>query len=127
MTHTLATRKQSEAIRRKMQEIRTDLPEDVDDVRQRVKQLSDWRYHMSQHSAVVLAAAFVAGYLIVPGKSRQTPSAETNENSKSDESTQTTPTQNSIISGIAGAAGTMLLRQATSFAADQIAQRFNLR
>ncbi len=65
MAVTTATRQQSVAIRNRMREIRSELPYDVDDARARVKQLSDWKYHVSRRPIAIAAAAAVVGYLLV--------------------------------------------------------------
>ncbi|MGB7327311.1 MAG: hypothetical protein WBD31_20715 [Rubripirellula sp.] len=119
MSTTLATRKQATAIRQKMQEIRTELPYDVDDARERVKQLSDWKYHMSRNSTPILAAAIVAGFMIVPRKR----SPETVVVHRESTATPPAPAKRGLLGGIAGAAATMLLRQAASMAATQLASQ----
>ncbi|MDA8744318.1 hypothetical protein N9N28_06790 [Rubripirellula amarantea] len=120
MTSTLATRKQAAAIRDRMQQIRSELPYDVDDARERVKQLSDWKYHMSRHSVPILAAVAVAGFLVVPKKSKQ---IAVPHYRRADASADT-PAKRGMFAGIAGAAMTLLLRQATSMAARELASHF---
>ncbi len=121
MTSTLATRKQSEAIRRRMQEIRTELPYAVDDARERVKQLSDWKYHMSQHPLPIIVAAVAAGFVIIPKKrSRDTVVIRSESASTSD-----LPAQRGMLGGIAGAVMTLLMRQAVSLAVSQVTNKFS--
>ncbi|EMI17435.1 hypothetical protein RMSM_05664 [Rhodopirellula maiorica SM1] len=115
MATTLATEKQSEAIRTRMREIRTDLPYDVDDARQRVKQLSDWRYHMSRRPLPILAAAVVVGYWLVPAKHKQRDTVVVHHEAAAQPSE---PAKKGMLGGIAAAVAAMALRQATSMAAN---------
>ncbi|WP_372725063.1 hypothetical protein [Novipirellula sp.] len=122
MATTLATEKQSEAIRSRMREIRTDLPYDVDDARQRVKQLSDWRYHMSRRPLPILAAAMVVGYWLVPAKQKQRDTVVVHHEGVSQPSA---PAKRGMLGGIAGAVATLLLRQATTMAASHFTNAFS--
>lgn len=125
MATTLATKKQSEAIRKRMAEIRSDLPYDVDLARDRVKQLADWRYHISRRPVPILIAAAVAGYLIVPAKPQ--PKTIVMQSSLGDrgrrglrDSEFAQPAKRGMVGGIAAAVGTMLLKQAAMLAANQV-------
>ncbi len=124
MANTLATRQQAAAIRQRMQEIRTELPYDVDEARERVKQLSDWKYHMSRNSIPILVAAAIAGYLIIPRK-RASSSAFMVHREHAE--ARAAPAKRGLIGGIAGAAATMILRQAASVAVNQLTDRFSNR
>lgn len=117
MAVTTATGKQSAAIRDRMREIRSELPYDVDDARARVKQLSDWRYHVSQRPFAIAAAAVLVGYLLVPAR-RPSPSTivvRQGRGGKID-----TPTEKGMFAGIAGTVATLLVRQAVRMATTQI-------
>jgi hypothetical protein len=103
-----------------MQEIRSELPYDVDEARERVKQLSDWKYHMSRNSIPILITAAIAGYLLVPRKRAPKTLVVHREHA----SAAPAPAKRGLIGGIAGAAMTMLLRQAASIAANQLSNRF---
>ncbi len=116
MASTLATKKQSAAIRKKMQEIRNELPYDVDDARQRVRQLSDWKYHLRRRPLPILLAGAVAGYVLVPSK-RTKPQVIVHRDG--DASGQV-PAKRSLLGGIAGAAATLLTKQAAALAANQV-------
>ncbi|MCM2371656.1 hypothetical protein [Aporhodopirellula aestuarii] len=121
MAVTTATRRQSEAIRASMREIRSELPYDVDDARERVKQLSDWKYHMSRRPLAVMGAAAVIGYLLVPAKRSPTPTVI----HQAGYEPPAAPAKRGILGGIAGAVATMLLKQATTIAANQISSKFS--
>ncbi|EMI53925.1 hypothetical protein [Rhodopirellula sallentina] len=120
MAVTTATRRQSEAIRASMREIRSELPYDVDDARERVKQLSDWKYHVSRRPLAVMAATAVLGYLVVPAK-RSAPVVVRHETS----APPAEPTKRGLLGGVAGAFATLLMRQAATVAANQIATKFS--
>lgn len=122
MASTLATRKQSAAIRDRMREIRSDLPYDVDDARARVKQLSDWKYHFARRPLPILAAVAIVGYLIVPSSHRQQPNIVVH---RSNAEQTAAPAKKGVLSGIVAAAGTMLLRQAVSLATSHFTSKFN--
>lgn len=137
MANTLATRKQSEAIRRKMQLIRNQLPEDVDSARARARQLTDWKYHMARHPWPVLAGVACLGYWLVPS-----PSGSKHQSHRSDFSDSRPPgrpgkrfqlgsrseqaevPKRSFVGGIVAAAATMALRSvgsmATRYVTDQL-------
>ncbi len=120
MAVTNATRRQSEAIRASMREIRSELPYDVDDARERVKQLSDWKYHMSRRPVAVMATAAVVGYLFVPAKRSSSTVIHHQQTEAS-----APPAKRSVFGGIAGAVATLLIRQAATMTANQIASRFS--
>ncbi len=71
MANTLARRTESKAIREQMQAIRNGMPGDADAARARMRQLTDWKYHVRQRPWAVVAAAAVAGYLLVPARREQ--------------------------------------------------------
>lgn len=125
MATTLATEKQAQAIKQRMAEIRTELPYNADVARARVQQLTDWKYHLSRHPVPILAAAVVAGYLIVPHK-RSTEPVVVHRNA-SEGAEPTTPTKRGMLGGIAGAVATMVLRQAANAAVNQLTGSLNQR
>ncbi|QDT01837.1 hypothetical protein K227x_02060 [Rubripirellula lacrimiformis] len=116
---TTATQEKSEAIRRRMSEIRSELPCDVDDARQRVRQLSDWKYHVAKRPLPVLAIAAVAGYLLMPAKR---PVDRVVIRREGDAEVAATPAKRSVVGGIVGALGTIAARQATAYATARISQ-----
>jgi len=112
-----------------MREIRSELPYEVDEARARVKQLSDWRYHMAKRPLVIMAAATVVGYLIVPNK-RDTPAIVVYRDAPvSSASTSSAvaapPTKRGRLGGVAGAAATILARQLATLASQQIARKLS--
>ncbi len=120
MTNTLATRKQSEAIRQRMAEIRSDLPYDVDVARQSIHQITDWRYQFRQYPVVAIAAAVVIGYVVVPHAQRQKERVFVTSHGES--VAETKAAKRGMLSGIVAAAATMALRSATSMLAQHVSQ-----
>ncbi|PHQ32914.1 hypothetical protein [Rhodopirellula bahusiensis] len=118
MATTLATKKQSAAIKQRMAEIRTELPYEVDDARVRVRQLTDWKYHMSRHPLPILAGAAAIGFLIVPSK--RTPERIVIRETSRNDSVAPEPAKKGLMAGIAGTVMTLAIRQASTVAAHQI-------
>ncbi|EGF24544.1 hypothetical protein [Rhodopirellula baltica] len=118
MATTLATKKQSAAIKQRMAEIRTELPYEVDDARVRVRQLTDWKYHMSRHPLPILAGVAALGFLIVPNK--RTPERIIIRETPSGTESTPAPAKKGLMAGIAGTVMTLALRQASTVAAQQI-------
>lgn len=120
MTNTLATRKQSAAIRAQMQQIRSELPHDVDAARQQVRRLTDWRYQFRKHPAAIMTAAAVIGYVVVPhARKEREIIVRTNDG---DRERQPKPAQKGLIGGMVAAAATMALKSGTSMLAQRLSQ-----
>ncbi|KAA5542633.1 hypothetical protein FYK55_13950 [Roseiconus nitratireducens] len=121
MVSTLATEKQAAAIKQRMQEIRTDLPYRVDyardEVNERVKRLTDWKYHMKQHPLPIVAGAVVLGYLLVPEKASPQKVVVHRE---SGDGIASEPAKKGLLSGIVGAIATIAMKQATTMAAGYV-------
>jgi hypothetical protein len=61
----------ADLIRRQMREIRKDLRNDVSEVVSGANQLLDWKSHLRRNPWLVLGSAAVAGYLMIPRRSRE--------------------------------------------------------
>ena len=121
MVQTLATRKQSEAIRAEMRRIRSELPYDVDAARIQVKQMTDWKYHLRQHPLPILGVVAIIGYLVVPSKPTSHTVFVTNDSSQPTTETATLKSatfkggsKGGIVAGLLATAGSIALRSATS-------------
>ncbi|WP_404305405.1 hypothetical protein [Neorhodopirellula lusitana] len=121
MTTTLATRKQSEAIRDRMQAIRNELPYDADAARARVQELTDWKYHMRKHPWPLLAAAAVAGYLLVPSKQ---PVRVTHDSDRPSSQPPADAPKKSMLGGVVGALATLAIKQGTTIATRKLSDAF---
>ena len=60
------------AIRQRMEEVRCDLDEDVQEIVEGARDMGDWRSYVRRYPWVCLGAAAVAGYLIVPRRPWET-------------------------------------------------------
>ncbi|MFG0267046.1 MAG: hypothetical protein ACF8AM_18130 [Rhodopirellula sp. JB055] len=118
MATTYATEKQSAAIKQRMAEIRTELPYEVDDARVRVRQLTDWKYHMSRHPLPILAGVAAIGFLIVPSK--RAPERIVIREAPRNSGVAPEPAKKGLMAGIAGTVMTLAIRQASTVAAHQI-------
>jgi hypothetical protein len=124
--NTLATREQSEAIRKQMRSIRCDLPYAIDDARDDLQQLTDWKYYVRQLPLASVTAAFAIGYLIVPEKSH--PEVTVSDpprwlhrlpaRHKSVDADE--PEQASLVGGLLGAAAATALRTGVSLAMREV-------
>lgn len=111
---TLATREQSKAIRKRMQMIRNDLPYAMDDVRDDIRQLADWKYYVRRFPLATVGAAALAAYALVPSKS-----TSHSHRKSSDNSGETEVAESSFFGGLIGAAATMALRTGAQIALRQ--------
>jgi hypothetical protein len=57
---------ETKAIRRRMEAIRCDLDEDVQDFIEDARDMGKWRYYVRTYPWICLGAALAGGYLIVP-------------------------------------------------------------
>jgi hypothetical protein len=60
------------AIRQRMEEVRCDLDEDVQEIVEGARDMGDWRAYVRDYPWVCLGAALAAGYLIVPRRPWET-------------------------------------------------------
>ncbi|TWU03218.1 hypothetical protein [Neorhodopirellula pilleata] len=127
MSNTLATKKQAAAIKQRMQEIRTQLPYDVDVARQSARELSDWRYHMGRYPWLLVGAAVVVGYVMVPHRKKSEVKVIHHDfGNQGDDALRPQPAKRGLIGGIGGAIATMAMKQAATVIAHQVSQRFSL-
>ena len=127
--NTLATREQSEAIRKQMRSIRSDLPYAMDDARENLQQLAEWRYYVRQLPLASIAAAFAIGYLVVPYRKPKRVKQESESRGllqrfqpKCEPVEKKEPEQASFSGGLMGAAAAMALRAGVSLAIRQLGQ-----
>ena len=67
MENAVPNSPETEAIRQRMELVRCDLDEDVQEIVEGARDMSDWRYYVKTYPWICLGGALVAGYLIVPG------------------------------------------------------------
>lgn len=58
--------RETEAIRQRMEEVRCDLDEDVQEIVEGAREMGEWRSYVRTYPWVCLGAAVAVGYLIVP-------------------------------------------------------------
>ena len=58
--------RETEAIRQRMEEVRCDLDEDVQEIVEGARVMSEWRYYVRTYPWACLGAALAVGYVIVP-------------------------------------------------------------
>ncbi|MCS7465495.1 hypothetical protein NZK35_02280 [Stieleria sp. ICT_E10.1] len=127
MATTLATEKQAGAIKQRMAEIRTELPYDVDDARMRVRELTDWKYHMARHPLPLLAVAAGVGFLLVPSKSKPVPEPivirqDAHGNATQECGVQPAPARRGFVGGLLSAVTSVAIKQLSTIATNQISQ-----
>ncbi|NND96119.1 MAG: hypothetical protein HKN47_02180 [Pirellulaceae bacterium] len=105
---TLATRKQSEAIRDQMRSVRSELPYAMDDARDELKQLADWKYYVRKLPMTSILATAAAAYMAVPSSHTRRPVNRSEEESSVPEK--------SFLAGLTGSLVAMALRTGTSMA-----------
>lgn len=66
MTILVADSPETKAIRQRMESMRRDLDEDVQEIVESAREMGDWRSYVKAYPWAFLGTAFVAGYLIVP-------------------------------------------------------------
>ena len=68
MENLLHNSPETEAIRQRMEEVRCDLDEDVQEIVEGARDMGDWRSYVRTYPWICLGAALAVGYLIVPGR-----------------------------------------------------------
>ena len=58
--------RETEEIRQRMEELRCDLDEDVQEIVEGARDMRDWRTYVRSYPWICLGAALAVGYLIVP-------------------------------------------------------------
>lgn len=61
----------SASIRARMSDVREEIAEDVSEIRESTKSLTDWRKYVIAHPLLISAGALALGYVLVPRKSHQ--------------------------------------------------------
>lgn len=64
---------EADRIRRQMQNVRQDVGDNVKDIVQGARQLSDWRYYVRRHPWACVGSAFAVGFMAMPGPRKSLP------------------------------------------------------
>jgi hypothetical protein len=67
MDNAIHNSPETQAIRQRMELVRCDLDEDVQEIVEGARDMGDWRYYVKTYPLICLGGALIAGYLIVPG------------------------------------------------------------
>ena len=71
-------RPRSDTVRERMQQLRCEIDEDVEDVSASARTMLDWKHYVKAHPWMCFGAAVALGFLIVPKRARATrPAAAT--------------------------------------------------
>ena len=68
-------RPRSDTVRERMQQLRRDIDEDVEDVSASAHAMVDWKHYVKTYPWVCFGAAVALGFLIVPKRPKATPAA----------------------------------------------------
>lgn len=58
----------AERIRTDMQQLRCEIADDMEDVRESAREMTDWRSYVQRYPLVIVGAAAAAGYLLIPNR-----------------------------------------------------------
>ena len=117
---------ESEQLRRQMVRIRNELSEDVSEVVEHAKALTDWQQFVRRHPWLCVGAAAAVGYLVVPSrlKARSPASAMTAPPAMSQGATPRSPVattkQASVVNPLISAIAGVMIRSAVAVAADRL-------
>lgn len=107
-----------------MAEIRTGLPDGMDEVREEVSNLTDWKFYVRKYPLIVLPAVAVAAYMVVPPivkSSTGRPTAQSDAVA-SGRSEETPVVKASLLAGFAGAAFRFGARTAVTLALNHVSR-----
>jgi hypothetical protein len=117
------------AIRQRMDEVRCDLDEDVQEIVEGARVMGKWRYYVRTYPWICLGTALAAGYLIVPRRpagmqpASQTP-AESADPSRSPE-TSPTPPRGHPCGMLLTFLGNVVMRGVSAYALQQAGKLFD--
>jgi hypothetical protein len=125
MSTIAAAKQQSDEIKQRMQAIRSDLPTSMDEAREDVSNLTDWKFYVRSYPHVVLPIVAAAAFSIVPQAKR--PAAASVAFLDSDEGirrvrfVEDTVPKESMVAGVVSSLLTMALRSGSSMAVRHLA------
>lgn len=105
-----ATEMQSDEIRARMRSIRNDLPYDMDDAREQIQQLSDWKFYIRKMPIASVASVAAVAFLAVPSAK---PAARTTRIGSEGEATAA---KSGLLGSLVGAVASMAFRTGTDLA-----------
>jgi len=119
----------TQAIRQRMEEVRCDLDEDVQEIVEGARDMGAWRSYVRTYPWVCLGAALAVGYLIVPRRSfgmqhRAQVLAESANPSRSP-TTSHLPAKGSLPGMLLTLVGNLAMRSVSSYALQQADKLFS--
>jgi hypothetical protein len=117
---------ETQAILQRMEEVRCDVDEDVQEIVEGARDMGKWRYYVRTYPWVCLGAALVGGYLIVPRvlgmqPDTQTPAALANPSRLV---TPNSPPKGGARGALLAFVGNLVLRGVSSYALEQAGKLF---
>jgi hypothetical protein len=120
MSTDSVTKQRTDDIRQRMQAIRNDLPSSMDEAREEVSNLTDWKFYVRTYPHLILPVVAAAAFSIVPQAKK--PAATRVAFLDSDEGihrvrfVEDTVPKKSIVAGVVSSLLTMALRSGSSMA-----------
>lgn len=119
---------ETQAILRRMEEVRSDLDEGAREIAESARDLGEWRHYVKNYPWICVGAACAIGYVIVPRRRLGLRKVDRTLAELADHSRVLTKSHSPSTSGVRSAvlafAGNLLLRGALSFAARKANQYF---
>jgi hypothetical protein len=117
----------TQAILQRMEEVRCDLDEDVQEIVEGARVMGKWRYYVRTYPWICLGAALAGGYLIVPRVWRRQPNDQTPvelPNPSRLPVTSNSPHTGSARGALLAFVGNLVLRGVSSYALQQAGKLF---
>lgn len=126
MTTIPAAKQQTAEIRQRMQAIRCDLPTGMEEAREDVSNLTDWKYYVRSYPEIMLPVVAAAAYSLVPQARKPAASQvaflDGDKGIRRVQLVEESVPKKSIISGVVSSLLTLALRSGSTIAARQLSQ-----
>ena len=124
MVTSVSTQQRTAEIRQRMQAIRCALPSGLEEAREDISNLTDWKHYVRSYPAFVLPTVAVAAYSLVP-RFREVPAArvaflDSDQGMRRVKVIEEPEVKRSFIAGMAGSLLTLALRHGSTLAVKQI-------
>ncbi len=124
MTTISASKQRTLEIRQRMQAIRSDLPVGMEEARENVSNLTDWKHYVRSYPGVVLPVVAVAAYSLIPKPKpdavSQVAFLDGDKGIRRVRLVEDTVPKKSFISGVVSSLLTLALRQGSTLAVRQL-------
>jgi hypothetical protein len=120
MSTIAAAKQQSKEIKQRMQAIRSDLPISMDEAREDVSNLTDWKFYVRSYPHVILPIVAATAFSMVPHTKKPAAASvaflDSNEGVRRVRFVEDTVPKKSIVAGVVSSLLTMALRSGSSMA-----------